>query len=138
MLPPSLGFLFFLGSAGGSHFAADWRLNGLLALSGIVTVVPLLAFTAAVRRLPLLAVSFMQFISPTVQMLLAVYVLNEPPLTPDRVAAFACVWVAVLIFVADAVWQARAMRRVSRDPKGSAPGTALARGSRLTRVAAKR
>jgi chloramphenicol-sensitive protein RarD len=130
MLPPSLGFLLFLSSEGRNHMTPnDWGLDALIAFSGVVTVVPLLTFTLALRRLPLLAVSFMQFISPTVQMLIAVIWLGEE-LTPDRVAAFACIWAAVAIFVGDAAWQVGA-KRVSRDPKGSVEGCALACGSRL-------
>jgi chloramphenicol-sensitive protein RarD len=110
LLPPSLGFLLYLGSTGENHFGGDWRLSGLLAVSGIVTVVPLLSFTASVRRVPLLAVSFMQFISPTVQVVIAVAVLGET-LTDDRVAAFVCIWLAVAIFVGDAVWQARTVKQ---------------------------
>ncbi len=88
---------------------SDWGLNALIAFSGIVTVVPLLAFTLAIRQLPLLAVSFMQFLSPTVQMLIAIIWLNEE-LTPDRVAAFACIWTSVGIFIADSAW-ASALKR---------------------------
>ena len=58
--------------------------------------------------------------SPTVQMVIAVTVLGET-VTPDRVAAFACVWAAVLIFVGDAVWQARAYQRKARVRPGFAP-----------------
>jgi chloramphenicol-sensitive protein RarD len=122
MLPPSLGYLIYLSAAGENHFAGVGTTNALLAVSGVVTVVPLLAFTLSIRRLPLLAVSFIQFVSPTVQVLLAVTVLGEA-LTPDRVAAFACVWAAVAVFVGDAVWQARRkvvsrqLSVVSRPPK---------------------
>jgi chloramphenicol-sensitive protein RarD len=110
MLPPSVGFLLYLSATGANHFGGDWGLNGLIIFSGVVTVVPLLTFTLSIRRLPLLAVSFIQFLSPTVQMLIAVWWLGES-LTPDRVAAFACIWAAVLIFVGDAVWQVRAKRK---------------------------
>jgi len=114
MLPPSIGYLIWLNARGEGHFGVDAKFDALIAFSGIVTVVPLLTFTLALRRLPLLAVSFMQFISPTVQMLLAVYVLGEPPLTPDRLAAFVCIWVAVLIFIGDAIRQRKAPGRPSR------------------------
>ncbi|QDU18321.1 EamA family transporter RarD [Urbifossiella limnaea] len=113
MLPLSLGYLVYLSAAGENHFAGVGTTNALLAVSGVVTVTPLLLFTLSIRRLPLLAVSFIQFVSPTVQMLLAVTVLGET-LTPDRVAAFVCVWVAVAVFVGDAVWQARESRRAAR------------------------
>jgi chloramphenicol-sensitive protein RarD len=110
MLPPSLAYLVYLSATGENHFAAGPSTQLLIAASGVVTVVPLLAFTLSIRRLPLLAVSFIQFVSPTVQVLIAVTVLGEA-LTPDRVAAFACVWLAVAVFVGDAAWQARRVRR---------------------------
>lgn len=121
MLPPSVGYLVYLSAGGANHFAGDARTNALLAVSGVVTVVPLLAFTLSIRRLPLLAVSFIQFVSPTVQMVIAVAVLGET-LTPDRVAAFACVWVAVAVFVGDAAWQAHGLRRKARKRPAPASG----------------
>lgn len=122
MLPPSLGFLLFLSLRGENHMTpSDWGLNALIAFSGIVTVVPLLTFTLSLRRLPLLAISFMQFIAPTVQMLIAVIWLGErDKMTPETIAAFACIWAAVLIFIGDALWQARQKRIAPRAP---APGT---------------
>ncbi len=120
MLPPSLGYLFYLSAVGTNHFAGDAPTNVLIAVSGVVTVVPLLAFTLSIRRLPLLAVSFIQFLSPTVQMVIAVAVLGEA-LTPDRVAAFVCVWVAVAVFVGDAVWQARGVRLKAKARRLVAP-----------------
>jgi chloramphenicol-sensitive protein RarD len=110
LLVPSVGFLLVLGARGQSHFGADWGLNALLAFSGVVTVVPLLTYTLSLRRLPLITLSFMQFLSPTLQMLLAVTLLGES-LGPDKVVAFACIWAAVVIFIADAVAQVRSKRR---------------------------
>ncbi len=123
MLLPSLGFLLYLSAHEQNHMTSnDWGLNALLAFSGIVTVVPLLTFTLSLRRLPLLAISFLQFLSPTVQMLIAITWLGES-LTSERIAAFVCVWTAVLIFIADALWQARQNRRASCriDPGGLTP-----------------
>jgi chloramphenicol-sensitive protein RarD len=116
LLPPSLGFLIYLWLAGQNHMGANSQLNWLIAFSGIVTVVPLLTFTLSLRRLPLLAISFIQFLSPTVQMILAVTVLGET-LTPEAIAAFVCIWLAVLIFIGDAVWQVRA----ARERRGVSP-----------------
>lgn len=120
LLVPSLGYLLYLSSIGQNHLGANWALNGLIAFSGIVTVVPLLTFTLSLRRLPLLAVSFIQFLSPTVQMVIAVTLLGEV-LTPDRIAAFVCIWVAVAIFIGDTVWQVRKAKRVGREPKRCEP-----------------
>jgi chloramphenicol-sensitive protein RarD len=117
LLPPSLGFLCVLWATGQNHMGANWSLNWLIAFSGIVTVVPLLTFTLSLRRLPLLAISFIQFLSPTVQMILAVTWLGEE-LTTAMVASFACIWAAVAIFIGDAAWQAQS----ARERRGVLPG----------------
>lgn len=124
MLPISLGFLVYLWATGQNHMgSANWGLNALLVFSGVVTVVPLLTFTLSIRRLPLLTMSFLQFASPSLQLILAVFVLGERDrLTPETIAAFVCVWVAVAIFIGDALWQARRKHKahVSREPQASA------------------
>jgi chloramphenicol-sensitive protein RarD len=120
LMPASLGFLIYLSVLDQNHMtSSNWGLNGLIALSGVVTVVPLLTFTLSIRRLPLVAISFIQYLSPTVQMLIAVLWLGErDKLTPETIAAFACVWSAVIIFILDALWQVRQSRApvVSSDP----------------------
>jgi chloramphenicol-sensitive protein RarD len=111
MLLPSLAYLAFLSSEGKNHFGSDWALNGLIAFSGIVTVVPLLTFTLSIRRLPLLAVSFIQFLSPTVQVLIAVTLFQEE-LTSVKLATLVCVGLAVAIFIWDALRQTRGAKKV--------------------------
>jgi len=101
------------GTAG--VFLRDTATTGWLLLGGVITVIPLLTYTLSVRRIPLLTQSFIQFISPTVQLLLAVMVLNEQ-MSWDRWAAMGCVWAAVAVFIADAVLAARKNRRVSPKP----------------------
>lgn len=110
MLPFALAGLIWFGSTGEGHLGQSWGLDGLLIFSGIVTVAPLLTYIMSIRRLPLIAVSFLQFISPTTQLLIALFFLGESP--PWYVwVACSCVWVAVAIFLMDAVWQYRRSRR---------------------------
>lgn len=118
MLPVSAAYLIYLASIGQNHMGSNWSTNGLIMLSGVVTAVPLLAFNLANRRLPLLAMSFLQFLSPTTQLLLAIYVLKREHLSPETMAAFVCVWTAVVIFVGDALWQAYTSRKrpLNREP----------------------
>ncbi len=110
MLVPSVGYLSWAAANGRGHFGSDLKLDGLLMFSGLVTVVPLLTFTLSIRRLPLLANSFIQFLSPTVQFGLAVLWIGEK-FGVDRWIAMGCTWAAVLIFIGDALWQVRAGRR---------------------------
>jgi len=80
---------------------------------GVVTVVPLLTFTLSVRRLPLLTQSFIQFISPMVQIAVAVFLLHDE-VSWDRWLALACVLAAVSVFIIDAVLKARTTQRIRR------------------------
>jgi chloramphenicol-sensitive protein RarD len=128
---PSLGFLVWQSAHGGGQFGIDRTTDVLLALGGVVTVVPLLTFTLSIRRMPLLANSFMQFLSPTMQFLVAVFLIGEQ-MSAERWAAIGFVWAAVLVFVADAAVQLRAKRRAGRD--GDAGGVPANLSRRVPRA----
>jgi chloramphenicol-sensitive protein RarD len=106
LFPFACGWLLWLMASGDAAFASgDAGLSGLLMLAGPFTVLPLLCFATAARRLTLTTVGFMQFIAPTLQFLTGVY--YGEPLTTARLACFACIWVAVVVFCADAVMASR-------------------------------
>ena len=79
----------------------------LLALAGIVTATPLLLFTAAARRLPLSTLGMLQFLAPTLQFIIAVFVYGEP-FTTAHAIAFAAIWSALGIYVFAILHNARA------------------------------
>ena len=75
---------------------------GILSLSGIITAVPLLLFGAALRRLKLSTIGFLQYIGPTLQFLVAVWLYREP-LDRTRLTGFAICWVAIAVYVLDSL-----------------------------------
>ena len=75
----------------------------LLSLAGPLTVVPLLLFAIAARRLTLTVIGFMQFIAPTLQFVVGIFYGEE--LTTAHVVCFSCIWAAVAIFSIDAFYQ---------------------------------
>ena len=81
---------------------------GLLALSGPLTALPLLLFAAGARRMPLTTLGLLQYISPTLQFALGVWLFNEP-LGGRRLAGFGFIWLALLVYTAEGLV---AMRRV--------------------------
>jgi chloramphenicol-sensitive protein RarD len=81
---------------------------GLVALSGIITAVPLLCFGQAARRLPLTVMGFLQYFSPTLQLLIAVFILGER--TDTGWGHFALIWTALAIFSVDSLAYAREQR----------------------------
>jgi chloramphenicol-sensitive protein RarD len=76
-----------------------------------VTSIPLLLFGYSARRVPLSMLGFMQYIAPTLQFLLGVYVYNEP-FPQSRLVGFSIIWMALLVYTLEGVI-------FSRKPKSS-------------------
>lgn len=87
------------------HSADAWHLF-LVALTGIITAVPLLLFAHAALHLPLTVLGPMQYSVPTINFLLGWLVYNEE-LTPSRVVGFGLVWVALVIVTVDSIRRSR-------------------------------
>ncbi|MEZ4364687.1 MAG: EamA family transporter RarD [Kofleriaceae bacterium] len=110
MLPVAAIYLAVLASRGdGALGHVDLPTHALLAATGLVTVVPLLLFTSAARRLPLSTLGFLQYLAPSGQFLLATLVFDEPT-GAGRLAAFPWIWAGLVVFALD---QAQHQRRIS-------------------------
>lgn len=93
------GWVVYLEAHGAGHFlAAESGLRALIVLSGVVTSVPLVLFAAGARRISLGALGFMQFIAPTLQFAIAVWLFGET-LSLSSLSSFACIWIGVGLFV---------------------------------------
>lgn len=114
LLPLSLAYLFWITRSGEATFSlAEPGMAMLLVLAGPLTVVPLLCFALAARRMKLSTLGMMQFIAPTLQFLVGLA--NGEQLTRAHIMCFACIWVAVAIFSWD-VWRStRVQSGVSAD-----------------------
>jgi chloramphenicol-sensitive protein RarD len=103
LTPVSLSYLVWLLCAGDVHFlAGDTRLDILLALSGLVTSLPLLCFAQAARRLRLSTLGFVQYLAPSLQFLLAVLLYREPFHFWQGVC-FGCIWSALALYSLDSL-----------------------------------
>lgn len=103
MMPAALVFITFLCSQGQStlnHF--DWFTWLLLLLSGAVTAIPLLLYGKAAERITLTALGFLQYISPTGQFLIGIFVYKET-FTTAHIICFACIWLGLTIFTVDII-----------------------------------
>jgi len=78
----------------------------LLAAAGPITAIPLLLFAAGARRIPLSVLGMLQYIGPTIQMLLGLVVFHET-FTPARLAGFIVIWSALGLYVAEGLWTSR-------------------------------
>ncbi|UOU78935.1 EamA family transporter RarD [Edwardsiella anguillarum] len=114
LLPLALYYLFVAADSPTSHLGANpLSLNLLLIAAGVVTTVPLLCFTAAATRLRLSTLGFFQYLGPTLMFLLATLCYGEQ-MTRDKLTAFGFIWSALLLFILDALYTQRRLRRCGR------------------------
>lgn len=110
---PALGYLGWLTWHSESSFGSGSAGHTvLLVLAGAATAIPLLLFAGAANRLPLSSLGVLQYMTPSLQLLLGVLVWHEP-MPPARLAGFALVWVALIVFTVDAIRHARRPARVA-------------------------
>lgn len=107
LAPVALGWVLWLGAQDRSGFGSDTRTTILLVLAGGVTAVPLLWFNAAAKRLAYSTLGILQYITPSLQFLIAVWLFGER-LTPAHMLCFAAIWTALVIFAWEGVRLGRA------------------------------
>jgi chloramphenicol-sensitive protein RarD len=91
----------------GAMAQGDVALDAWLVIGGPLTALPLLLFAAGARRLPLATVGLLQYLSPTIQLALGVWVFHEP-FDATRLAGFAFIWAALLLYSLDGLRRSRA------------------------------
>lgn len=97
--PLALVYEYSLWQQGVSFYASgNLQVIMMLTGAGVVTAIPLLLFTAGARLLPLKIIGFLQYISPTLTLLIGVFVYNEA-FTASHLLAFGWIWAALLLFI---------------------------------------
>ncbi|MDF2785677.1 MAG: chloramphenical resistance permease RarD [Pantoea eucrina] len=103
LFPLAAIYLFGVADSATSHLSANpLSLNLMLVAAGVLTTIPLMLFAAACTRLRLSTVGFFQYLGPTLMFLLAVLFYGER-LTPDKLVTFGFIWLALALFIFDAV-----------------------------------
>lgn len=112
--PLALLALGWFGVQGESAFGSDLRTTVLLIFAGPVTLLPLLWFAEAARRLPLITVGFFQYLAPTLTFLLATLVYSEP-FTLAWAVTFVLIWSGLAVFTIDSVRTRQTLRQKGRE-----------------------
>ncbi|WP_293760702.1 EamA family transporter RarD [uncultured Aquitalea sp.] len=113
MAPLALAaLLMFEGRGDGAYGHISSLLDGLLMGAGVVTAIPLLLFASGARRLKLATVGLIQYVGPSIQLGLGVLLFGEP-FDSARLAGFALIWTALVLYSAAGFWQMRAARGAS-------------------------
>jgi chloramphenicol-sensitive protein RarD len=109
---PALGYLIFAEGTGQGAFGHSGSVSALLMVgSGVVTIIPLLMFASAARRIPLTMIGIMQYVAPTLQFLIGVLIYKEP-FASAQMIGFSMVWIALIVFWMEGVIAHRAQRAI--------------------------
>ena len=110
LAPLALGSLLWWSQDGSmtGQTAVDWA---WLIGTGPVTAGSLLLFAAGARRIPLATLGVIQYVSPSIQFLLGVFLFREP-MDATRLVAFGCIWGALAIYSMEGLWQTRRLLAV--------------------------
>lgn len=108
ILPVAVAVAALFVMRGNAHFPGSAGMTALFVSAGVITAIPLLWFNAAAKLLPLTIMGFLQYLAPTLQLLVGVVVYRES-FTLRHMLAFGLIWMAIAIFLGAA---ARRRRRV--------------------------
>jgi chloramphenicol-sensitive protein RarD len=110
LLPLGLTLMIWMGVNGtGGFLHVSLATDVLLVLGGVVTAVPLALFAYGARLIPYSTVGLLQYLGPTLQLMLGVWLYNEP-FPQTRLIGFAFIWAALAIYAADGLWRSRRQR----------------------------
>ena len=120
LAPLALAYLVWINATGTGTFTTDGLGHALILVSsGVVTAIPLLLFNSAARRLPLSMLGLLQYIAPTLQLIIGVAVLHEQ-MPAARWWGFGLVWVALAMLTFDGIRNGRPQRLGRRAAELSA------------------
>jgi chloramphenicol-sensitive protein RarD len=107
---PALAILLYQAATGSGAFIQQGPATTLLLiLAGPLTAVPLLLFGFAARNIPLSMLGFLQYIAPTLQFILGVFVYNEP-FPAARLVGFCIIWLALLLYSVESLVNNRRLK----------------------------
>ena len=110
LTPPALAYIGWTMATGNSHFAATGPADTWLLLGcGVVTAVPLMLYANGAKRLKLSTIGILQYIAPTMIMLIGVFIFEEP-FGQARMIAFPLIWLALILYTSVMLRQLRASR----------------------------
>jgi chloramphenicol-sensitive protein RarD len=98
---PAVGYLIYAETISSAAFLHTGLTSDLLMIgAGLVTTIPLLMFASAARSIPLWVVGLLQYIAPTLQFIIGVFIYKEP-FSHSQLIGFGIVWIALLIFLVE-------------------------------------
>lgn len=114
LLPIALSCYVYIWIYGEPAFLhMNWQTNLLMMVSGILTAIPLILFAKGAQMIPLYLLGFLQYVSPTLMLLLGVLLYHEP-FTRIEFVAFSMIWVALVLFSSAMFYENRKIARLEK------------------------
>ncbi|MDX2483269.1 MAG: EamA family transporter RarD [Pseudodonghicola sp.] len=110
LTPPALGCIIWLSASGAGHFGGATIDTALLLGTGVITAVPLITYANGAKLLRLSTIGILQYITPTMIFLIAVFLFDEP-MGQARMIAFPMIWLALAIYTGALLRQAQSRRK---------------------------
>jgi chloramphenicol-sensitive protein RarD len=109
---PAVAWLWLAEQGGGGAlFHGDWHTDALLITGGLLTALPLVAFAYGARRIPYSMLGLLQYIGPSMQFLLGIFVFGEA-FGPVQAVGFGLIWLALLVYALEG-WQKQRRRALA-------------------------
>jgi len=105
---PYAGFILYLASKGEGQWGGSWKLTILLTAAGAITAIPLLLFNGSATRLPYSTIGLLQYITPTLQFSIGVWI-NHESMPAARWIGFVIIWGALIALATDLVKSANSI-----------------------------
>ncbi len=116
---PAIGYLLWAEIGGFGVFGQGGTGDRLLlAFGGALTAIPLIGFAYGARRIPYSLVGILQYLAPTLQLLIGVLLLGEP-FTGDQAIGFGCIWLALVLYAGDGLRRSRKAGRAAAPPQST-------------------
>jgi chloramphenicol-sensitive protein RarD len=107
LLPVAIAYILYIGAIGAAAFpAVGWTTQALMIGSGVITAIPLLAFAAAARRIRLTTLGLFQYLAPSIQLCLGIFLYHEP-FSPQRLIGFSLIWLALALYSLEGLMHSR-------------------------------
>jgi chloramphenicol-sensitive protein RarD len=103
---PYAGFILYLASTGEGQWGGSWKLTILLTAAGAITAIPLLLFNGSATRLPYSTIGLLQYITPTLQFSIGVWI-NHESMPAARWIGFVVIWGALVALGTDLIRDSR-------------------------------
>ncbi len=115
LFPFAFAYLIWLGAEGHNAFLQTGTGSQcLLAAAGPITAVPLLLFAAGARRIPMSTLGLLQYVAPSLQLLLGIWLFGES--FSGRLAGFVLIWSALALYSLEGLWRAWSTRNGNDAP----------------------